>query len=320
MVAAASVELWDERFRDAIAAELRTAVRCRCLTMEMLSKHTSWRVGGPAALFVYPDDADALSGLLQFCRERTLPHFVIGYGTNLLAHDRGWAGCVIDLANACRNLTVEGDVLRVGGGVWLNDVVKAAAEAGLQGMEKLAGIPGGLGGGMSMNCGAFGSAISDYLVNVEVAESDGARHKISKEEVDFQYRRAPGLVGRVVLGAEFRMPVAPREEIEQAIEATIQERFRRNVMTLPSAGSVFKNPPGLYAAKLIESVGGKGTQVGGVEVSTLHANFIVNARGGTAADIAELIRRIRRLVWEKHNVRLDLEVRTLGFDDATELE
>ena len=320
MTAAGQAVAADDRFWEELALRLPSALKCRCLTKEPLAKHTSWRVGGPAALYVYPDDENAVSALLQFCRENMLPHFIIGYGTNLLAHDRGWTGCVIDLANACRTLKIEGDTVKAGAGVWLNDLVKTTAESGLQGMEKLAGIPGGLGGGLSMNCGAFGGAISDCLTSVKVSEPDGTRRTLGRDEVGFQYRRAPGLVGRVVLGAGFQMPAAPRAEVVQAMEATIQERYRRNVMTLPSAGSVFKNPPGNFAAKLIEAVGAKGTRLGGAEVSTLHANFIVNARGGTAADIAGLVRHVRQQVWLKHNIRLELEVRTLGFDDAAELE
>lgn len=315
----------DREFRDPGLVEetarlIRRQVPGRCLTFEPLSRHTSWRVGGPASLFVYPSSPEAVAALVQICRERALPWFVIGYGTNLLAADAGFAGCVINLNEGCRKLQVKEDTLVAGGGVWLNDVVTQAASAGLQGMEKLAGIPGGLGGGLSMNCGAFGGAISDHLIELTVVEPDGRLVRTGPEGIGFAYRAAPGLVGKVVVEATFRMPSASPEEIRRAGEATITERFRRNVMTLPSAGSVFKNPPGMKAAQLIDSAGCKGMTVGGVEVSRLHANFIVNARGGTAADIAALIRMVRQRVKDAHGVELQLEVRTLGVSEDELIE
>ena len=295
--------------------QIEKTAACRCLTFEPLSKHTSWRVGGPAALYVYPNDADSVGVLLRFLREEGIPSFVIGYGTNLLPADEGFGGCVIDLGNACRKLEMTDDEMIAGAGIWLHDAVKAASESGLQGMEKLAGIPGGVGGGLSMNCGAFGSAISDHLRVVTVLDEVGERAVLPKPEVNFQYRSAPGLVNKILLEARFKMSKEPPAEVVAEMEATIRERFRRNVMTLPSAGSVFKNPTGFFAAKLVESVGSKGMAEGGVEISRLHANFIVNARGGTAGDILRLIRRVRALVRERHGLNLELEVRTLGFED-----
>ncbi|MBM3329118.1 MAG: FAD-binding protein, partial [Calditrichaeota bacterium] len=220
---------------------------------------------------------------------------------------------VADLSDVARDIVVRGDELVAGGGAWLGDVVRLAAEEGLGGMEKLAGIPGGVGGGLSMNAGAFGMAISDHLVEVETATPDGRLVKMSKSDVGFAYRSAPGLMNKAVVTARFVLPRRRSKDVLKVVEETIAERFRRNTMMLPSAGSVFKNPPGGFAARLIESAGGKGQTAGGAEVSPLHANFIVNARGGTTSDIVTLIRRIRTMVYQTQGVELKLELRTLGF-------
>lgn len=313
-------QLADNRLVRELAFEIGREVEGRCIIDEPLAKHTSWRIGGPARLYVYPASPAALSALIQFCRAKGLPTFTIGYGTNLLVADEGFAGCVMDLVEAARGISVKGNQLRAGGGAWLGEVVRLAAEHGLGGMEKLAGIPGGVGGGLSMNAGAFGMAVSDHLTELDVVTADGEQLTISEADVGFSYRSAPGLVGKSVFEARFQLPPARKEEIIRAVEETITERFRRNVMTLPSAGSVFKNPPGVFAATLIEAVGGKGLGLGGVEVSKLHANFIVNARGGTANDILKLIRRLRRLVRDRFDLTLELEVRTLGFEGGPDLE
>ncbi len=311
--------LSDAKLVESLADEIRREVAGRVQLDEPLSKHTSWRIGGPAKIYVYPASIQALAALSQLCRARGLPTFTIGFGTNLLVADDGFAGCMIDLAESARTLIVKGDLLRAGGGVWLGEAVRSAAENGLAGMEKLAGIPGGVGGGMSMNAGAFGMAISDHVLELQVVTGDGEIQTLSKSDVGFAYRAAPGLAGKTMFEALFQLPHGRTEDVVKAVEETITERFRRNVMTLPSAGSVFKNPPGGFAAKMIEAVGGKGWSEGGVEVSQHHANFIVNTRGGTAGDIINLIRRIRGLVRSQFGVTLDLEVRRLGFDAGLDL-
>ncbi len=294
----------------------------RCLIDESLAKHTSWRVGGPARLYAYPSSGMALANLIQFCNFERLAFFTIGYGTNLLVSDDGFAGCVIDLAEGARNISVGRTTVRptapdeelsAGGGAWLGEVVRIAAEHGLSGMERLAGIPGGVGGGMSMNAGAFGMSISDCLVEATVVDKNGVTTVIKKDDVGFGYRSAPGIAGKTVTETIFHLKKEHKSRIIRTVESTITDRFRRNVMTLPSAGSVFKNPIGGFSAKMVEAVGGKGLREGGVEVSQLHGNFIVNTGAGNASDIVKLINRIRSMVRERFDVSLELEVRTLGF-------
>ena len=307
-------DLADAKFVEKLTASICSAVEGRCLIAEPLSKHTSFRVGGPAALYVYPAHESALVALLKLCREDLLDVFVIGYGNNLLVSEDGFPGCVIDLSEAFREIVIEECKLTAGAGVWLNNVVKMTAEHGLSGMEKLAGIPGGVGGGMAMNCGAFGTFISDRLNSLQVMNYNGEVKELKKEQIEFGYRCAPGLIGEILLSADFILDSGKPEQSLRLVEETITERYRRNVMTLPSAGSTFRNPEGHFAAKLLESVGAKGMKVGGVEVSSQHANFIVNTGGGSAKDIVTLIKKVRELVYKNHQVDLKLELRTLGFD------
>ncbi len=306
-------DLKDQKLVDELKVRIERETSCRCLLDEMLSKHTSWRVGGPARLYAYPSSESALNRLIQFCNSVGLAFFTIGYGTNLLVSDDGFAGCVIDLAEGAREIVVDGESLTAGGGAWLGEVVRIAAENGLSGMEKLAGIPGGVGGGMSMNAGAFGMAISDRLIDVTVVGSDGVSVRLEKDQIGFGYRSAPAFVGKTITRANFLMLKRRKSQVIRAVEDTITDRFRRNVMTLPSAGSVFKNPVGGFSAKMVEAVGGKGMKEGGVEVSLLHANFIVNTGSGSSADVVRLIRRLRGLVHDQFGVLLEMEVRTLGF-------
>ena len=259
----------------------------------------------------------ALSTMLRLCTANGIALFIIGFGTNLLVSDDGFWGCVIDLNDCCSTLKVEDDLLTVGAAVCLNDAVKFAAESGLGGnWDKLAGIFGGMGGALVMNAGAFRASISDYLIDIEVMEYEGTTATLLKEEVGFVYRDAPALRDKIVLRARFKIPSRPPEEAIAALNETIAERHRRNVMALPSAGSVFKNPEGYFAAKLIESVGGKGTRVGGVRVSPHHANIIVNDKCGTANDIVKLIKKMKRLVHERHGIELKMEVKAIGFPEG----
>lgn len=318
-------ELAYNRLVDDLAREIRAEIKGRCLIDEPLSNHTSFRVGGPARLYVLPASAQDLSALLQLCSDRKLNAFIIGYGTNLLVSDDGYTGCVIDLAEGFRVLDVKGDKMTVGAGVWMNDAVRFSAEQGLDGLTRSAGIPGGLGGHCKMNAGAFGASISDHLVDLDVMDLNGNIRTMTKDEVGFIYRGAPNLAGKVVLEGRFQLQHGKRAEILSAVEETITERYRRRVIELPSAGSVFKNPtenarkPGdvhkLFAAKMLESVGAKGLSVGGVEVSSEHANFIINTRSGTASDIVALIRKLRGMVSDRFGIKLDLELRTVGFDE-----
>jgi UDP-N-acetylmuramate dehydrogenase len=195
-------------------------------------------------------------------------------------------------------------------------LVRFTAETGYAGLASLAGIPGSIGGWMKMNAGAFRHTISEVTESVDVMSLDGTISTLKKEDINFAYRKSPGLKGKIVTGAKLRLIKGDRDEIMAEAEATIATRYERNVMTLPSAGSIFKNPQGYFAAKLIESLGFKGVKSGNVQVSELHANFIVNSGGGNATDVKNLINTIRGKVKTKYGVELETEVRMLGWANA----
>ncbi|MDP8239892.1 MAG: UDP-N-acetylmuramate dehydrogenase [Candidatus Hatepunaea meridiana] len=302
---------------DKIAGEIRSQVMGRCLINELLNRHTSFKVGGPAALYVYPAGTEALSILLQICKDHSLETLIIGYGNNLLVSDDGFTGCVIDLTEAFNNIMVEDDRITAGAGAWLDDVVKMTGECGLSGLEQIAGIPSSVGGGMSMNCGAFGTYISDHLSELKIMELDGRVKRLPGSEVEFGYRTAPGLCNRIVLDAIFQLEKDKSSSVGKLIKETISERYRRKVMELPSAGSVFRNPEGHFAARLLESIGAKGMMIGGAEVSAQHANFILNRhQAATASDIISLINSLKDKVYKRYNLELNLELRLIGFDNG----
>ncbi|MBT7789200.1 MAG: UDP-N-acetylmuramate dehydrogenase [Calditrichaeota bacterium] len=309
------IPISDHFLSNQLVEEMQADIRGRFLINEPMSGHTSFRIGGPALLYAYPGSIEDVSKLIKFCVSKGIQYTIIGYGTNMLVSDMGFDGCVIDLAESCRNIDIDGNRLIAGAGQWGNDIVRKAAENGLGGLEKLSGIPGGLGGWLKMNCGAFGSSISDHLISTNVICNEGKIQTISKHDAKYSYRSSTGLDGKTIFGAEFLLVPEKSEKLLQVVEDTITERYRRNIMTLPSAGSLFKNPPDNYAAKLIESVGGKGMQFGGMEISPSHANFAINTRGGTASDVVDLINTIKMLVQDNHNIELELELQLLGFND-----
>ena len=297
-----------------IISEIKNNIRGRLLTQEPMANHTSLRVGGVANLYHYPQSREDLSKLLKFCAKRNIEVFIIGYGTNLLVSDDGFDGCVIDLSDACRELERDGNEFTVGAGVWGGDLVRFAAEIGYAGIASLAGIPGSVGGWMKMNAGAFRHTISEVTKSVEVMSSNGEISDLDNEEINYAYRRSPGLDGKIVTGAKFILSKADRSEVTAEVDKTIETRYERNVMTLPSAGSIFKNPTGYFAAKLIESLGFKGKQSGNVHISKRHANFIVNSGGGCASDVKDLIEIIKDKVNTEFNVELETEVKMLGWN------
>lgn len=296
-----------------IVYEFRKNVNGRLILSESMANHTSLRVGGAVNYYHYPQSKEDVSNLLKVCSKYEIEVFVIGYGTNLLISDDGFNGCIIDLADACRGLERDGDTFSVGAGVWGGDLVRFASECGYAGLASLAGIPGGIGGWMKMNAGAFRHTISEVTESVEVMDYDGSVSNLGVDDINFAYRKSPGLVDRIVIGAKLVLSKSVRSEVSEEMNNTISTRYARNVMILPSAGSIFKNPPGYFAAKLIESLGFKGVKSGKVHVSRRHANFIVNRGGGCASEVKDLIDTIRERVKKEFDVDLETEVKLLGW-------
>jgi len=280
---------------------------------EPLTKHCSFRIGGPAKLFLRAREVSALRKSLVFCSENSLPFFVLGRGTNVLVPDRGYEGMVICVrANAVR---VAGQEIVAEAGVSLRKVAKAAAESGLAGMEFCAGIPGSVGGAIVMNAGAHGERIGDLVREVLGVEISGREVHFQREDIRFRYRESslqefPGIVAAVTFALRQENPRSVEERMRRLLEVRRSSQPRLGVARC--AGSVFKNPHGDYAGRLIELAGCKGMRRGEALVSRKHANFIVNRRGATYSDVKGLIEAVRERVRKVHGVELELEIIDLG--------
>lgn len=278
-----------------------------------MSQHTTFRIGGPADALAVPSTVSELQQLLIFCREQQLPILVIGRGSNLLVRDKGLRAVVVKIADALSVVTLHEDGLSAEAGISLAALARTAVEAGFGGLEFASGIPGTLGGAVMMNAGAYDGTMQDVTVQVTALDPAGNEHVLAADELDFGYRHSALLDRKLIaVSARLRLP-AQAPEIGKRLMADLAARRReRQPLHLPSAGSVFKRPPGHYAGALIQQAGLMGTRIGGAEVSTLHAGFIVNVGDATAADVETLIRHVQTTVQEKFGVMLETEVRIIG--------
>lgn len=278
---------------------------------EPMSLHTSWKVGGPADYYLLPADEGELQEIVRYGNKTGLPLFVFGNGTNLLVRDGGIRGLVVHLGAPFNYIYREGSSLRAGAGTPLTMLAREAAKEGLGGLGFGAGIPGSLGGALVMNAGAFGSYIGRLVSKIRLVRFDGKAITLGREDIVFGYRKSNLAEKGIIVEALLELEKGDPEELNREVEHCLGERRRRHP-ALPSAGSVFRNPPERPAGSLIEAAGGKGLSVGPARVSEKHANFIINPGGASAGDIEELIERVRRLVREKFAVELQAEVRIIG--------
>lgn len=283
------------------------------LINEPMHKHTSWQIGGPAEYFIETGHLEETKKVILLAKELNLPLTVIGNGTNLLVRDSGIPGLTVKLGGGLRQIKVTGNRIVAGAGAPLPKVAQTAMEQGLGGLAWSAGIPGTVGGAVVMNAGANGSAISEIIQSAKVIDGAGNIFNLDKEQMGFAYRTS-ALQGKnlIVLEATFELYPADKEAIYAQMQALIKKRKAVQPLGYPNAGSVFKNPPGDSAGRLIEMAGLKGMRIGNAQVSTKHANWIINLGGATAADVLTLIDLIKQKVKERFNVALELEVRVLG--------
>lgn len=281
---------------------------------ERLSAFTTYRIGGPADAICFVPDAETLRILLQFLDREGIAAYVIGRGSNLLVSDEGVRGCVILLRGDLA--TVSGDIthhplLKGGGGLDTVELLNFCRQNGMAGLEFLAGIPGTLGGAIVMNAGAWGRFIGDQVREVLFMEHGGTWRKLSAAELKFGYRYAAIPQGAIVVEVVLETTPDNPEKIGEQIKEILLKRKAKQPLEQPSAGSVFKNPPGLYAGQLIEEAGLKGGRIGDALVSPKHANFIVNAGQATAKDVLALIALIQERVWTTRGVRLEPEIKVI---------
>ncbi|MDW7979446.1 MAG: UDP-N-acetylmuramate dehydrogenase [Verrucomicrobiales bacterium] len=297
-----------------VAARLRGRVCADTVVRvcEPLAAHTTLRVGGPADVYVEPASEQDLSLVLKLCREEGLPWLVIGRGSNLLVKDGGFRGVVIRLAHkAFARIEVVGTELECGSGAMLKDVFAAAAAHGIAGFEFMDGIPGTVGGALRMNAGAMGAWTFDLLERVRYMDAAGAVGEAPRAQLAAEYRGCTFFDEHVALSAVFRGTAGDPAQITARAQLFRQKR-QLTQPAGPSAGCVFKNPPGAHAGKLIDELGLKRARVGGAFVSEKHANFILTEPGATAADVLRLIELIRERVRTERGIELETEVRIIG--------
>jgi len=279
---------------------------------EPLSKHTTLRVGGPAQFWVEPRNENAFADLIRFCRQENLALFVIGRGSNLLVRDGGIHGVVVHPCGGdFDKIDINGAEITAGVGAKLKEIAYAGKSAGIGGLEWMEGIPGAVGGGLRMNAGAMGAQTFENVVRVRYLDAEGNSCTKTPDELDVRYRNIPELENNFAVSAVFRGNPAPVEEIVRKLEAS-QEKRRTSQPAAKSAGCIFKNPDSCPAGKLVDEIGLKNARVGKARVSEVHGNFIVNDGGATAADMLELIEKIKSTAREKRGIELETEVQIVG--------
>ena len=284
------------------------------LENEPMSRHTTFRVGGPADVMFLPESEEQLMVALQAAKTAGVRAVVIGNGSNLVVKDGGIRGLVIVLGEGMAAVARVENIITAWAGASLARVSAYAQASGLSGLEFASGIPGTLGGGCAMNAGAYGGQLSDVLIDAEVL-LDGEIHTLTREELQMGYRTSlPLREGGIVLSARFALTPDDPEAIAGRMRDLNARRRDKQPLNYPSAGSTFKRPEGYFAGALIEQAGLKGRSVGGAQVSEKHAGFIVNTGGATASDILTLIAVVQDEVQARFGVRLETEVRVLGED------
>ena len=283
------------------------------LLEEPMAKHTSFRIGGPADVLAQPADEAELAALLKRAGEHAVPVTLVGNGSNLLVRDKGIRGLVIKLSNLFNSITVDGNVLTFGSGISLAMASKKAASLSLSGLEFAVGIPGTIGGAVYMNAGAYDGEMAKVVTSVRVMDREGKISELKASELAFAYRHtALQNSGLIVTSVTCVLQPDEADAIAAKMADFSQRRISKQPLELPSAGSMFKRPPGYFAGTLIDQTGLKGYTVGGAQVSTKHAGFVVNVGGATAQDVLQLISDVQSKVFAAHGVRLEPEVLVLG--------
>ncbi len=295
-----------------ISSELANILEYEPLKNVPMNEYTSFRVGGKVDYLFRPVNTEELKLILKQLKANQLPFFILGRGTNLLIKDGGFRGAAILMSEGFNHIEQKGKYILAGAGISLPALSKAAAEGGLSGLEFASGIPGSLGGALIMNAGAYGACLANLVNEVKIIDYEGEEIKLAKEHINFGYRYSSlknekGIIVESLLALQEDDP----ECIKERMESYLNQRKRKHPC-LPSAGSVFQNEPEVPAGKLIEEAGGKGLKVGRAMVSYEHANFIVNTGGATAAQIIELIHKVKQKVWQYHGIELKMEVEILG--------
>lgn len=280
---------------------------------EPMSLHTTFRIGGPADLFVTPGSIQAVADSIRICKETQTPYAVIGNGSNLLVSDTGYRGVIIQIGRNLNQVSVNGEEIRAQAGAMLSVIAKTALSESLTGFEFASGIPGTLGGAAVMNAGAYGGEMKDVLTEVTVLTREGEIRTVPAGKLEMGYRTSLAAKnGWIILEAVLKFQKGDAEAIRGRMEELKMQRVTKQPLDLPSAGSTFKRPEGYFAGKLIMDAGLCGFTVGGAQISEKHCGFVVNKGGATAEDVRNLICAVQKKVQEDAGVKLEPEVKFLG--------
>lgn len=283
---------------------------------EEMKHHTSFRLGGPVDIMVTPKDEGEILEAVKICRQEKVPYLILGNGSNLLVKDGGIRGIVIKLNKNYKKIKVQEDKIYCSSGVTLTAASRAAREASLAGLEFANGIPGSIGGAVTMNAGAYGGEMKDVVHKVRAIDKDNEIVEYDNEEMNFRYRSSRVQdEGLIVLGAEFKLEPCDEDKIKERMADLTQKRVSKQPIEKASGGSTFKRPEGYYAAKLIDDAGLKGLIHGGAQVSDKHCGFVINKDGASAEEVLELIGIIKKTVKDKFDVDLETEIKIIGEDN-----
>ncbi|MEI3167852.1 MAG: UDP-N-acetylmuramate dehydrogenase [Lachnospiraceae bacterium] len=295
-----------ERLKQAVGAGI-------FLTDEPMSRHTTFRTGGPADIYIEPSGVEELKQVLDICREENVAYTIIGNGSNLLVGDGGYRGVLISFGKPFAQVTIEGAQVRTGAGALLSAVAKQVLNASLTGFEFAAGIPGTIGGAVVMNAGAYGGELCQVLREATVLTPEGEVKTLPAEELELGYRTScVQKNGYIVLEAVLQLQPGNADDIRAVMDALASKRREKQPLEYPSAGSTFKRPEGHFAGRLIQDAGLRGFRVGGAQVSEKHCGFVINRDHATSADILSLCRQVQEKVKAQFGVELELEVKLLG--------
>lgn len=278
---------------------------------EPMCNHTSFKIGGPADIFISPRTEEELLSSIAFLKENEIPYEVIGNGSNLLVSDAGIRGCVISLGKNFSSLSCIDDTIYSSSGTLLSRIASTAYENSLTGFEFASGIPGSLGGAIVMNAGAYGGEMKDVVVTTKYIDTDGSIKKCTRTEHEFLYRKSRFGNGEIILSSSLKLKKGNKNEIKETMNDLAKRRKEKQPLEYPSAGSTFKRPEGYFAAKLIDDVGLRGCTIGGAMVSDKHCGFVINKANATFDDVTRLIFHIQSVVYEKFGVSLEPEVKII---------
>ena len=300
---------------ETVMNEINNETASLCLMNESLKKHTTYGIGGPADLMIFPKSKQDLIKVIEIINENKIQLTILGSGSNVLVSDNGIRGAVISLKNSLKQIEVDNNILYAECGTMLGKIVKHAVKNNLIGLENLNGVPGTLGGALIMNAGAWGGEISENLIHVEVINSKSEIQKIQKKDLNFSYRQSSFNKDDILLSAKFNLQKADKDIIKENFIEAQSGRKKSQPLNKRSAGSLFKNPKNNSAGKLLDEAGLKGFSIGDAKISEKHANFFINDGDATSKDMLMLIKKAHKEVKDKFNVNLSLEVKLMGFNE-----